>query len=135
MGTKLGFLNHAVQINASAFHIDWTNIAECILYPICGFSFTSNLGKATSNGGDISLELRPFTGLDVQIGAAYTDAQFASTINLAGITKGAPLPFSPPWTGNARCAIYLANRCGQRLCASGYELHRFESWRIVCLAG
>src|SRR5262249_22313541 len=98
-GTKVSLLDHAVQVNASGFHIKWTGIAQGIVVPGCG-GFIANVGTATSNGGDISIDVRPMKGLEVGVNAAYTNAHFTNTIASDGVFSGSPLPFSPPWTAN-----------------------------------
>ena len=99
-GTKLTLAERSVQVNASAFHIDWTGIVQGINFNVCGFGFNVNLGKAVSDGGDVSLQWRPMSGLDVDLGLAYTKARFSNSIAVAGVQAGSPIPYSPPWTGN-----------------------------------
>ena len=59
IGTKNTFLDHRLQINASLFYIDWSNIQQNVYLPACGEQFTANLGKAKSEGGDVDMLYRP----------------------------------------------------------------------------
>jgi len=103
VGAKDSLLDHRLQINASAFLIDWSNIQNSVYLPSCGFSFTANLGKVTSKGGDIDILARPIDTLNLELTASYTDARYDESVYaapgaataLAG--KGDYLPV-PPWT-------------------------------------
>jgi len=43
-------------MQVSAFHLDWTDIQQIVQVPACAEGFTSNLGKAHSNGFDFHAE-------------------------------------------------------------------------------
>jgi outer membrane receptor protein involved in Fe transport len=79
IGSKNAFLEHTLQINASLFYIDWSNIQQNVYLPTCGEQFTANLGKAKSEGGDIEILYRPLTQLTFDLTAAYTDARLTKT--------------------------------------------------------
>jgi hypothetical protein len=95
-----------LQINTSAFYINWSNIQNNVYLPSCGFSFTANLGKVTSKGGDIDILARPIDALNLELTASYTDARYQDSVYaapgaaaaLAG--KGDYLPVAP-WTAVA----------------------------------
>jgi iron complex outermembrane receptor protein len=103
IGAKNSLLNRRLQINASAFYINWSNIQNNVYLPSCGFSFTGNLGKVTSKGGDIDILARPVESLNLELTASYTDARYDDSVYaapgaaaaLAG--KGDCLPVAP-WT-------------------------------------
>lgn len=106
VGLKDTLLEHHLEINASAFYIDWSNIQNNVYLPACGFSFVANLGKVTSKGGDIQILARPTDGWHLELNASYTDAQYDQTVYAApGATaalagKGDYLPVAP-WTAIA----------------------------------
>jgi len=79
IGSKNTFLDHKLQINASLFYIDWSNIQQNVYLPACGEQFTANLGKAKSEGGDIEVLFRPIEALTFDVTAAYTDARLTKT--------------------------------------------------------
>jgi iron complex outermembrane recepter protein len=79
IGSKNAFLENTLQINASLFYIDWSNIQQNVYLPACGEQFTANLGKAKSEGGDIEVVYRPITALTFDLTAAYTDARLTKS--------------------------------------------------------
>lgn len=105
-GAKDSLLNHHLQINASAFYINWSNIQNTVYLPGCGFSFVANLGKVTSKGADIDILARPTQALSLELSASYTDARYEESVYAApGATtalagQGDYLPVAP-WTAVA----------------------------------
>ncbi len=79
IGSKNTFFDNTLQINASLFYIDWSNIQQNVYLPACGEQFTANLGKAKSEGGDIEVVYRPISALTFDLTAAYTDAQLTKS--------------------------------------------------------
>ena len=96
-------LQRRLQINASGFFINWSNIQNTVYLPGCGFSFVANLGTVTSKGADADIVARPTDALLLELAASYTDARYkdsvyassGATAALAG--KGDYLPVAP-WT-------------------------------------
>ncbi len=119
-GAKLTLADRRLQINASAFHIDWTNIVQAINFNVCGFGFNVNLGKAASDGGDIAVQWRPIAGLDIDLGIAYTNARFKQNVDVAGIEAGSPIPYSVPWTGNVGIGYEWAAASGRAYARAAY---------------
>jgi outer membrane receptor protein involved in Fe transport len=103
VGAKNSLFDRRLQINTSAFYINWSNIQNNVYLPSCGFSFTANLGKVTSKGADIDILARPIDALDFELTASYTDARYSDSVYAApGATaalagKGDYLPVAP-WT-------------------------------------
>jgi iron complex outermembrane recepter protein len=103
IGDKNTLLNRRLQINFSAYYINWSNIQNSVYLPQCGFSFVGNLGKVTSKGGDIEILAQPTDSLRLELTGSYTDARYDDTVfaspgataSLAG--KGDYLPVAP-WT-------------------------------------
>jgi outer membrane receptor protein involved in Fe transport len=79
LGSKLTFLDHTLQVNASLFYIDWNNIQQNVYLPDCGEQFTANLGKAKSEGGSLEVMYKPVEQLTLDLAAAYTDARLTKT--------------------------------------------------------
>ncbi len=79
LGSKNTFFDHTLQIDASFFYIDWTNIQQNVYLPACGEQFTANLGKAKSEGGDLEVLYKPISALTFDLTAAYTDARLTKT--------------------------------------------------------
>jgi outer membrane receptor protein involved in Fe transport len=100
LGAKTLFLDRRLQINASLFVIDWSNIQQSVYLPACGFAYTANTGKVQSRGGDIDVQFRPVDSLTLGLTAAYTDARFtesacAGTLQFGGAAAGCTGPTAP----------------------------------------
>lgn len=100
VGAKSRLAGGRLSASAAAFRMDWSDIQQNTLLPICGVSFTTNAGKARINGGELEISGKPFAGvpLSIQIGLGYTDA----ILKDPGILPQAPnsrLGLVPKWTG------------------------------------
>jgi outer membrane receptor protein involved in Fe transport len=138
LGSKLTLLNRSMQVNASVFHIDWNNISETVVLPVCGFGFADNVGSAKIDGGDLSIQVQPATGLDIALGVAYTNARFAKTVDLPGVSgvqEGAPIPFSPPWTAYANAAYSWTLSGGHPYVRADYNYTDVSRGSIVVAYG
>jgi len=94
LGTKLGMLDRRMQLNLSAFWINWTNMQSSIPTPPgCNTGWTENGGKAVSRGVDLQLQYAPVDALNFDLRAEYDDAYHATAVE--GPT---PLNGSPPTT-------------------------------------
>jgi iron complex outermembrane recepter protein len=103
VGNKSNLAGGRLQINSSAFWINWNNIQQNIVLPSCGAAFVGNLGGAVSKGFDLQTRLVPFSGLTLELSAGYTDATYReTTLGGAGaITaeKGDSIGV-PKWSGS-----------------------------------
>ena len=102
VGAKSKLLSGRMKIEASAFHSNWSNVQYPLTLNACGGeSFTSNLGKAVSNGFDFQTEILITDALKVGLSVGYTDAKYTSTIEANGfpaLTNGEQInPYSSPW--------------------------------------
>jgi outer membrane receptor protein involved in Fe transport len=121
IGAKDRLFGGRLRLDTSAFHTDWSNIQQQIFYPVCGFGYIANTGKAKVNGFDIGLEAAPIDGLTLGLSLAYTDAHFTkdvfangSLITRSGDVIGNPPNVASPWstTTSARYEVGLPG--GQR---------------------
>ncbi len=110
LGAKNLLFGGRMQINASAFVIDWNNIQQAVYLPDCGQNFVENLGKVRSVGGELEIQARPIDPLLMDLSVAHVDAKYTATV-CAGIstctgpgatsspvvTEGDRLP-GAPWT-------------------------------------
>ncbi len=109
IGTKNRFLDDRLELALSAYTIDWDNIQQNVLLPICGIQYTTNLGRAVSRGFDAQATIYPVRGLSIDTAFGFTDAHYtvnsyagggagASLIASAGDTLGNPgTPGEPDW--------------------------------------
>jgi len=106
VGFKGRSFGDRLQVEASAFHIDWNDIQQYVGLPSCGgIGFVANLGNAVSNGFDLQVNARPVPQLLLSASVGYTDATYSQTVGSNGtiiVDKGdtvgtPPVGFSP-WT-------------------------------------
>jgi len=118
VGSKNRLFNGRLVLQASAFHIDWSNVQQAVSLPpnLCPETFTSNLGKATSNGADLQVTALIGAGLELGLSAGYTDAKDSQSLGpstLQYVTSGQQLnPYATPWTvvPSAEYSFMLAHR-------------------------
>lgn len=122
VGLKTSALDRAVSLDLTLFYIDWSKIQ--IRSTVGGFAFIGNGGKATSKGGEMTLELKPTRGFNVSFNLGYTDAQLAQDAPGIGGLDGMTLPNAPKWTlgGAVNYDFALSDTVGASLGAS---------WRVV----
>lgn len=103
LGVKSRFGGGLGSVQASAYQIDWKDIQQAVGLNSCGFQFTSNLGRARSQGFDIQFELKPSNRLTLQAEVGYVNAKFLDTVR-GGPTAVAPFVskgdhvLGAPWT-------------------------------------
>ncbi|MBU0557132.1 MAG: TonB-dependent receptor [Alphaproteobacteria bacterium] len=100
VGSKNSLMDRRLNVEASAFYINWSNIQQSVGLQ-CGFSFTDNLGSATSKGFDIAFRfsVNPSLSLGGQVG--YVNATLDETVRagptapLNLVTAGNAIPLNP----------------------------------------
>ena len=100
VGGKVGLFDRKLQLNASGYHIDWSNIQSFVALSGCPTGFVANLGSAKSNGFDLSISARPFEALFVSVSGGYNRSRFGETVIRGGVVlaeKGGIVSDSPPW--------------------------------------
>jgi iron complex outermembrane receptor protein len=101
IGSKNRLFNGRVQMQVSAFHINWDKIQQIVQVPACTEGFTSNLGQATSNGFDFQAEVLVTDALKFGLTMGYTNARDATTIISGGnavVANGEQInPYAAPW--------------------------------------
>jgi iron complex outermembrane recepter protein len=91
IGAKNTLLDGKLQIDSSAFYIDWKNIQQNVTLLSCGLQFTTNLGAAVSKGFDLDLHYRPLSGLLLGLQAGYTHARYTQTVYAGDAGAGSPV--------------------------------------------
>jgi iron complex outermembrane recepter protein len=101
VGSKNKLFNGRLQLETSAFHIKWSDIQQIVQVPACTEGFTSNLGKATSNGFDFQVAALVTDSFKLGLSIGYTNAKNATTIVSGGnsvVANGQQInPYSAPW--------------------------------------
>jgi outer membrane receptor protein involved in Fe transport len=83
VGSKNRLAGDRVQIDASIFRIDWTDIQSSFSLP-CGNTWRGNLGKARSQGFDLSFAARIAGHFTLDLAAGFADAKYTETIRGSG---------------------------------------------------
>jgi outer membrane receptor protein involved in Fe transport len=101
VGSKNKLLSGRLRMEASAFHIDWSNIQQMVQVPVCTGAFTANLGKAYSNGFDYQATALVTDSLKLGISVGYTNARDTNSLAAGGnpiVSHGEQVnPYSAPW--------------------------------------
>lgn len=87
------------SLNASGFYINWNQLQQYFALPICGYSFTTNLGKARSYGAELEFTVRPLASLTIELTGGYTHATLTEAIPSIGIRSGTAVEGVPRVSG------------------------------------
>jgi iron complex outermembrane receptor protein len=79
IGAKNKLFDGRMEIDSSAFHINWSNIQQ-LAQPACGISYTFNAGSAVSNGFDLAVQALPIDHLRLDLSVGYADAHFTTNV-------------------------------------------------------
>lgn len=99
-GVKGQSPNKRLSFNASAFYIDWSDMQNSRRFE-CGFSFRSNVGKASSKGIELELNFDVTPQLTASFGGAYTVAQLDETVESLTAYIGDSIPYIPKFAFNS----------------------------------
>jgi len=94
LGGKFSLMDGRVQVNASVYQIDWTDIP--VLLPVCG-GLTVNAGEARSRGVEFETSYHVGNGFLLDLAASYVNAELTKSDTVLG-QKGDRLPGSPEYT-------------------------------------
>lgn len=106
LGAKTTWADGRVNLNMSAFYIDWSDIQVSGTDPTEAFGFIGNAGSAEVVGLEVEVNARPIDGLYLSGGFSYlpkhelTEDQITDEVVAPG-RKGDELPFVPELTANA----------------------------------
>jgi iron complex outermembrane receptor protein len=95
LGVKSSLLQGLLSIDASVFHVDWTDIQ--LLERVDNFGINGNGGKAKSQGFEWAVGYVPVHGLTLQWTGAYTDAKLTTPAPAVNGNTGDRLPYAPKW--------------------------------------
>ena len=76
-------INNRLRIAGSIYYINWNNIQQVVVPPICQISFIANLGKAVAKGIDLELDASVTDALTLQVAAGYTSARYTQDSRLS----------------------------------------------------
>ena len=84
VGFKGRGLGDRLQVEASAFRINWDDIQQYVGLSCDDIGFTANLGDAVYNGVDLQLNVRPIPQLLLSAAVGYMDATYSQTVGSNG---------------------------------------------------
>jgi iron complex outermembrane recepter protein len=99
-GFKGDTADRSASIEASLYHIDWSDIQLAAV--VNGFGVNVNGTSAKVDGAEIVATLRPTRGFTTSVGFTYTDARLSGDTDpvAVGAVKGDRLPFAPKYAVN-----------------------------------
>lgn len=106
LGIKGSPFNNAFTFDIAIYRINWDDMQTGGLVPPGAGSqdvpvtttFTGNVGKATSQGVELSFSRELFSSLSVSLSGAYNDTELREDLP-GGAGEGSQLPFGAPWSG------------------------------------
>ena len=97
LGLKSTLMDGHLQVDLSAYHINWTKIP--LLTYANGFTFLESGGQAKSNGLEATIAFVPVHGLKLSVNAAYNKATLTKDAPFPSNGRsGDPLPYAPKFT-------------------------------------
>jgi outer membrane receptor protein involved in Fe transport len=92
LGGKFAFFDRRLTLDASVYHILWRSVPIRTNAPApCTFAYVANAGEATSDGAEFQASLLVVKGLQLDVGAAFTNAH---------LSKDAPGLLPPAYAGD-----------------------------------
>lgn len=103
IGFKGAVLDQTLTFDGSFYYIDWKDLQINVVDPVNRFNYTANASEAKSEGVELSVTLRPLSGLAIGAWIDYDDAvltqNFPTTATLHGLA-GDRLPYSSRYSAN-----------------------------------
>jgi iron complex outermembrane recepter protein len=134
LGTKTGWFDNRLTVDAAIFYIDWKNIQQNILLP-CGFQYRANAGAALSKGGEIEVRALPIDPLELTLGIGNQNARITQAGSaLSPQREGDPVFEVPDWTGNASATWTAPISASMKLVSEidySYVGHSFSANNLV----
>ncbi len=75
VGAKNNFDNR-VRLATSIYYIQWNNIQQLIVPPVCQISFIANTGNATVKGADVQADFSVTSAFTIELALGYTQARY-----------------------------------------------------------
>ena len=97
LGVKGSAWDHVLSFDASVYRINWTGVQFSLTDPKSFNSYTASVGRAKSQGVELSTEVRPLPGMTIGSWVSLGDAALTEQAPAAtGLNApvGSPLPYS-----------------------------------------
>ena len=95
VGAKNNF-NNRVRLATSIYYIQWNNIQQLIVPPVCQISFIANTGNAVVKGADLQADFSVTSAFTIELALGYTQARYTEDFRFA--------PPCPPGGAPPGCA-------------------------------
>lgn len=102
LGIKSRLLDARLQLNASAFYTEFTDLQFLAQNPVGVGFYVSNAAEGTSQGVDLDFSAMPFPNLMLGGGLQFLDAQYTK-----GELENYDVAFAPTWSGNLSATVLL----------------------------
>ncbi|MBV8500325.1 MAG: TonB-dependent receptor [Paucibacter sp.] len=132
-GSKNVLADGQVTLNAAVFHTDWQNIQQQIYLPTCGYYFTSNVGNAAIDGGELELAALLTRNLALNMTLSRENARVTSSNNPATVAVGAHLIDVPDLTATLAATYGFSFGDGTRVSARAeyaFTGHSYGSYQV-----
>lgn len=102
-GSKSLLFGRSLSVNASVYYIDWKQIQQTIIIPVCGGAFNANVGDAKAYGGELEMRWKPRALSGLTLGANFSaeHAAITRTINTDTAAVGQHILNVPDYTATA----------------------------------
>lgn len=103
LGAKTEWLDQRLRLNVTGFYYDYKDLQLTIQTQASDGNFivvTENAGKAKVKGLELELLAMPISGLEIQGGIGYIDAEYIDVGNATLITTDSEFIKTPEWSAN-----------------------------------
>ena len=121
-GVKSQLFGHRLKLNQSTFWSDYENIQFIVADVLDGIpvAVVKNAGTAEIFGFELELEAQLAQGLNLSLGAGYTDAELVDIDPGSGVAIDAFFPQTPDWTYNLGLQYAAALSRGSLIARADY---------------
>jgi outer membrane receptor protein involved in Fe transport len=126
LGFKSLWDKRKIASRAAAYYVDWKNIQQSVLLPVCGVPVQLNAGAARIRGAEWELTARIAPRFEVDASVGYEDAKITEARTLSngevlGFPVGTPLSGVPKWTASLRASYSIATAVGDAFVRGEYS--------------
>lgn len=118
LGIKSQLFDNRLQLNASAFYTEFSDLQFLAQQPSGVGTFVSNAAEGTSSGVDLNFSAAPWPFLTLAGGLQYLDAKYTDG-DLEELDFD--VPYAPKWSGNLSATFLLPLADGVTYLRSDYS--------------
>lgn len=126
LGLKNLWDGQKIASRAAGYYIDWKNIQQTVLLPVCGIPALLNAGGARILGAEWEITARIAPRLQLDAGVGYEDGKITKAKTLSngqvlGFPVDTPLSGVPKWTASLRASYSVATPTGDAFVRGEYS--------------